>query len=203
MRRFAWLALAGALTAGALPAGAQIAAPAGWRAETFAFPLPFAPSIPYEGTEHVRFSPSWARFADDDGFTYVVLWELKRKPLEPAELERALDVYFDGLMEAVTKARKIADPGTVSQVSLHPLDTPDGWATALGGRVWTWNGFSKGEALVLNLEIAQRACAQGRTQVFFALSKAARTHATWNELRRIRGETGCEAPAPAAAAKPK
>jgi len=41
----AMLALAGALTAGALPAGAQIAAPAGWRAETFAFPLPFAPTL--------------------------------------------------------------------------------------------------------------------------------------------------------------
>jgi hypothetical protein len=196
MRWIVWLACAGALSA-----AAQIAAPASWRSETFAFPLQFAPSIPYEGTEHVRFAPSWARFADDDGFTYVLLWDLKRKPLEPAELERALDVYFDGLMEAVTKARRIADPGTVSQVSLHPLASPEGWTAALGGRVWTWNGFSKGEALVLNLEITQRACSPGHTQIFFALSKAARTHAAWNELRRIRGETGCPAPAPGSTAK--
>src|SRR5690242_19020734 len=86
-----------------LPAAAQLAAPADWRKQSFDFPLPFAPSIPYEGTEHVRFSPSWSRFAQDDAFTYVVLWELKRAPLQTEELERALDVYFDGLMELATK----------------------------------------------------------------------------------------------------
>ena len=197
MRWLAWLACGAALAA-----GAQIAAPADWRAQSFPFPLQFAPSIPYEGSEHVRFSPSWARFAEDDGFTYILLWELERKPLEPAELERALDVYFDGLMEMATKNRKITDPGTVSQVSLHPLAAPDGWTAALGGRIWTWNGFSKGEPLVLNLEITQRACSAERTQIFFALSKAARTSAAWDELRRIRGATGCTAPPEAPAPKP-
>jgi hypothetical protein len=187
MRWIAWLACAALL-----PAAAQIPAPAGWRVQTFRFPLDFAPSIPYEGTEHVRFSPSWSHFADEDAFTYVVLWDLERKPLETAELERALNVYFDGLMELATKTRKIEDPGTVSQVSLHPMASPEGWSTALGGRVWTWNAFSKGEPLVLNLEITQRACAAQRAQVFFAISKAARTGPAWKELRQIRAGTGCD-----------
>ena len=187
-----WLAVVAC--AAVFTASAQVAAPADWRVQTFPFPLQFAPSIPYEGTEHDRFSPSWARFAQEDAFTYVVMWDLKRKPLEPEELERALDVYFDGLMELATKARKIDDPGTVSQVSLHPMAAPKDWSTALGGRVWTWNAFSKGEPIVLNLEITQRSCNAERTQVFFAISKAPRTHAAWNELRRIRGDTGCPAP---------
>jgi hypothetical protein len=174
---------------------AQVAAPAGWRSQSFQFPLQFAPSIPYEGTEHVRFSPTWTHFADDDGFTYVVLWELKRKPLEAAELERALDVYFDGLMELATKTRNIEDPGTVSQVALHPMSTPTGWSAATGGKLWTWNAFSKGEALTLNLEVTQRECTAGATQVFFAFSKAARDHKAWEELRRIRAQTACAAPA--------
>jgi hypothetical protein len=186
-RWLGWLACAALL-----PAAAQIEAPAGWRAQSFTFPLEFAPSIPYEGSEHVRFSPTWTHFADRDGFTYVLLWDLKRAPLEPAELERAMDVYFDGLMEHATRARKIADPGTVSQVSLHPMSAPEGWSAALGGRVWTWNAFSKGEALVLNVEIAQRACTAQRTQLFFAISKAARTEAPWDELRRIRARTKCD-----------
>ena len=190
MRWIAWLACAAWLTA-----LAQVAAPDTWRSQTFRFPLAFAPSIPYEGTETVRFSPSWAHFADEDAFTYVVLWDLQRKPLEPAELERALNVYFDGLMELATRTRKIDDPGTVSQVSLHPMASPEGWSTALGGRVWTWNAFSKGEPLVLNLEITQRMCTEKRSQVFFALSKAARNAPAWTELRRIRGATGCAAPA--------
>lgn len=172
-------------------ARAQVAAPDSWRKESFAFPLQFAASIPYEGTEHVRFAPDWAEFASERGFTYVFLWDIKRRTLEPAELERALNVYFDGLMEQITRARKLVDPGTVSSVALHPLAAPPGWTSAAGGRLWTWNGFSKGEPLTLHLEVAQRPCGEDRTHVFFAFSRAARTHAAWDELRAIRKSTAC------------
>ena len=100
-------------------------------------------------------------------------------------------MYFDGLMEAVTKARKLEDPGTVSAVALHPLKAPEGWAEAWGGRLWTWNGFSKAEALALHLEVALRHCGAERTQVFFAFSRAERGRELWKELRKIRADTGC------------
>jgi hypothetical protein len=170
---------------------ATIPAPKGWREQTFPMPLAFAPSLPYEGTEHDRFSPAWADFASEGGFTYVILWDIKRRTLEPAELERALNVYFDGLMEQVTRGRRIVDPGTVTTSSLHPLAPPEGWQEAVSGRVWTWNGFSKGEALALNLEIAHRACGAERTQVFFAISRAERGRPAWKELRDIRADTRC------------
>jgi hypothetical protein len=192
MRLVAWMACCAVLGA-----AADIAAPATWRAERFDFPLVFAPSIPYEGVESVRFSPQWTKFSQPDGFTYVLMWDIRRKPLDPVELERALNVYFDGLMESATRAKRLDDPGTVSQVSLHPMATPEGWSTGLGGRLWTWNGFSRGEALVLNMEIAQRECPEGRTQAFFAFSMAPRDHAAWGELRRIRSATSCDAPPPA------
>lgn len=175
----------------ALAAQAQVPAPDSWRKESFQFPLQFAPSIPYEGSEHVRFAPDWTEFSSDRGFTYVFLWDIKRRNPEPQELERSLNVYFDGLMEAVTKARKIADPGTVSSASLHPIAPVAGWAAGYGGRLWTWNGFSGGEPLVLHLEVTHRPCDPDRTQVFFALSRAARSHAAWDELRAIRGATRC------------
>jgi hypothetical protein len=189
MRAIAWIACAVALGAGA----AELAAPESWRKESFTFPLVFAPSIPFEGSEHVRFSPAWSNFSQPDGFTYALLWDIKRRTLDPAEIERALDVYFDGLMEAVTRARKIEDPGTVSSVSLHPMETPDGWASASGGRLFTWNGFSKGEALELKLEITQRDCGADRSQVLMLFSKAPRDHPAWKELRTVRANTRCEA----------
>lgn len=179
------------LLAVACPVPAQIAAPDTWRKETFSFPLQFAPSIPYEGTEYVRFSPGWSDFASERGFTYVILWDVKRRTFEAAEFERALDVYFDGLMEQVTRGRKLADPGTATSVSLHPLAAPAGWQEALGGKLWTWNAFFKGEPLALQLEIAHRPCAADRTQVFFAFSRAERSAAAWDELRAIRNATGC------------
>jgi hypothetical protein len=179
----------------ALPAAAQVAAPDNWRKESFAFPLQFAPSIPYEGTEYIRFAPYWTDFAASRGFTYVILWDIKRRTLEPAEIERALNVYFDGLMELITRTRKIDDPGTVSSAALHPMAAPEKWSEALGGRLWTWNGFSKGEQLVLHVEVAHRACGEDRSQIFFAFSQAARTQPLWGELRAIREATAC-APSP-------
>ena len=191
MRLLAWVACAAFLSATA----AELAAPEDWRKESFDFPLVFAPTIPYEGKEHVRFAPAWSHFAQPDGFTYALLWDIKHRMLEPAEIERALNVYFDGLMESATRARKIDDPGTVSTVSLHPRATPEGWSTGLGGRLFTWNAFSKGEALELNLEIAQRDCGDGRAQVLMLFSKAPRDHAAWKELRAARARTTCGAKA--------
>lgn len=177
----------------ALVLAAAIAAPEGWRAETFTFPLAFAPSIPYEGREHVRFAPRWSDFAGEQGFTYVILWDIKRRDVEPRELERALTVYFDGLMENVTRGRKIDDPGTVTAVALNPMAAPRGWTQGASGKVHTWNGFAKGEPLVLHLEVAMRACGDDRTQLLFAFSKAARDAAAWNELRTLREKTTCDA----------
>lgn len=189
MRAIACIACAAAMSV----AAAELAAPDDWRKESFTFPLVFAPSIPYEGTEHVRFSPAWSHFAQPDGFTYALLWDIKRRTLAPAEIERALDVYFDGLMEAATRAKKLEDPGTVSSVSLHPMAIPEGWTMASGGRLFTWNGFSTGEALELKMEITQRDCNEDRSQVLILFSKAPRDQPVWKELRAIRANTSCEA----------
>jgi hypothetical protein len=181
------------LAASLLPALAlgQVGAPAEWRKETFTFPLPFAPTIPYEGTEHVRFSPQWSKFATEQGFTYVFLWDLKRREVPPQELEKHLNAYFDGLMESVTKNRKLEDPGTVSAASLHPMKAPEGWAEGYGGRVFTWNGFAKGEKIGLHMEVTQRACGTDRTHVFFAFSLQPRESPVWQQLREIRAATPC------------
>jgi hypothetical protein len=168
-----------------------IAAPAEWRKETFPFPLVFAPSIPYEGTEHVRFSPQWENFSSEQGFTYVFLWDIKATPMEATHLERGLAVYFDGLMENVARARKLEEPPVHAAVVLHPLASPKGWKEAYAGKVHTWNPFAKGEDLRLDIEISHRPCGGERMQVFFAVSKAKRADAPWPELRAVRQATAC------------
>jgi len=179
-----------------------LAAPADWRRESFTFPLIFAPTIPYEGTEEVRFPPYWNDFASERGFSYVFLWDVKRRRIEPAELERGLNVYFDGLMEQVTRARKIEDTGLVTSVALHPLGAPEGWQDAVAGRLFTWNAFVKGEPMTLNVEIAHRPCPPDRTQIFFAFSRTERENPVWQELRAVRSATACGEVTPPPAATP-
>jgi hypothetical protein len=189
-RALAALAL-GMLMLAAGPAAAQIAAPGDWRKESFTFPLPYATTLPYEGAEHVRFAPEWKKFDQPEGFSYVFLWDIKPTLLEGEALERAMSVYFDGLMNNVAIARHLDAMVAESAVVLHPLDAPDGWRLAYAGAIHTWNGFSKAEALVLNAEITQRACGPDRMQVFFALSMAERSAPIWKKLRAAREATGC------------
>jgi len=176
-----------------LAAASLITAPDGWRNESFDFPLRFAPSIPYEGQEHVRFHPKWDQFADEAGFSYVVLWDVKEVPVEPADLEDHLETYFNGLMSNVARGRKLEEPAK-TVVAAHPMATLPGWKQGFGVEIRTFNAFSKGEPLLLHGEVTQRTCGNGRMQVVIALSQARRDRAIWKGLRDIRSATTCEAP---------
>jgi len=168
-----------------------VPAPEGWRKESFIFPLPFAPSIPYEGKEHVRFTPSWARFGEENGFSYVFLWDLKATPVTPEDIEEYLEAYFNGLMNNVGKQRKVSDKESKAVTAVHPMASLAGWGQGYGVEVRTWNAFSRGEPLLLYGEIGQRECGE-RMQLFFAFSRAGRDRPIWEELRAARNATSCD-----------
>lgn len=176
-----------------LLAAAILTAPDGWRKESFQFPLGFAPTIAYEGTEHVRFAPGWQQFDGDEGFSYVFVWDVKAKPVTPEDVEEYLEVYFDGLMNNVSRGRKLDGQPAKAVVAAHPMTGVPGWSQAYGAQVRTGNAFSKNEPLLLHGEITQRNCGAERMQVFFAMSKAPRDRPIWERLRAIRMATPCEA----------
>ena len=177
----------------ALVFAAFITAPADWRKESFDFPLRFAPSIPYQGTEHVRFNPKWDKFDEEAGFSYVVLWDVKEVPLEPADIEDHLETYFNGLMANVARGRKLDAPAK-SVVAAHPMARVPGWQQGFGVEIRTFNAFARGEPMLLHGEVSQRSCGNGRMQILFALSKSPRDRPIWNGLRGVRSATTCEAP---------
>ena len=190
-RALACLALAAALDAAATQDNI-IPAPDDWKKESFSFPLAFAPTIPYEGMEHVRFSPDWQRFASENGFTYVFVWDLKAAPVTTEDLEDYLEAYFNGLMKGVAPARALQAPAAGAAAAIHPMTAIPGWTQSFGADLHTWNAFSKGEPLLLHGEIAQRACGERRMQIFFAFSKATRDRPIWEQLRAARKATPCE-----------
>jgi len=185
-----WSALA-LIAACCGPAAAQVPAPPDWRKETFDFPLRFAPSIPYEGKEHVAFAPGWDKFDADTGFSYVFLWNLKTKPFNADDLEDYLETYFDGLMTNVGRARELLDKKVKTNAAAHPLMGVSAWTQSFGAEVRTWNAFSRGEPLLLWGEVTQRDCGE-RMQVFLAFSKSPRDHAIWDRLRAVRDATTCD-----------
>jgi hypothetical protein len=174
-----------------LLAVAILSAPDGWRKESFSFPLGFAPSISYEGTEHVRFAPGWEQFQGDEGFSYVFVWDVKAMPVAPEDVEDHLEAYFSGLMNNVSRGRKLEGEPRKATAAVHPMTAVPGWSQAYGAQVRTGNAFSKNEPLLLHAEVTQRPCGPQRMQIFFAMSKAPRDRAIWEGLRAIRKATPC------------
>lgn len=172
-------------------AASLIAAPPEWRAETFEFPLKFAPTIPYEGTEYVRFMPTWDQFATENGFSYVFMWDLKAKDVSPEDIEDYMETYFSGLMSNVARARKLPATATKTAAAVHPMTDVPGWTQGYGLEVRTANGFSKNEPLLVYGEVTRRECGAGRMQVFFAFSMARRDRPVWEGLRGARKATRC------------
>ena len=193
MKPFA-LAIALLLPLCATAAADLLPAPDNWRRESFDFPLTFAPGIGFEGSEHVRFAPGWGSFAGERAFSYVFLWDVKEvagPALTVNGLEFALRVYFDGLMQTASTARKAELRPEPTLADLHPMQAVEGWSEAHAGTIHTWNGFAKGEPLALEVEVTRRTCAGERAQVFFAVSKAKRSHPVWAELRKVRQGVSC------------
>ncbi len=85
--------------------------PDGWRTETIPFPLDFAPELPYQGLEELRFAPGMFEDGSDGFWTYAFVWWLPLDTRLDAEtLASDLESYFRGLTRAVSEAREF-DPG--------------------------------------------------------------------------------------------
>ena len=180
-----------ALAFAAAAAANLIPAPDDWRKESFDFPLQFAPEIKYQGTEYLRFNPDWDKFDAESGFSYVLVWDVKAVPVEPADMEDNLETYFNGLMSNVARGRKLPEAAKAA-VQAHPMAAPRDWQQGFGVEIRTSNSFSKGEPLTLHGEVTQRNCGSGRMQIFIALSKSKRDKPIWNSLRKARGGTVCQ-----------
>ncbi|MGZ5662395.1 MAG: hypothetical protein ACXWG6_13600, partial [Usitatibacter sp.] len=133
----------------------------------------------------------WARFAADEGFSYVFMWDVKTAPVTPEDIEDFLEAYFTGLMKNVGAQRKIGDKEIKTAAAAHPMAALAGWDQGYGLEVRTWNAFSKGEPLLLYGEVGQRNCG-ARMQIFYAFSRTPRDRPIWEGLRAARKATTCE-----------
>lgn len=127
--------------------------PAGWKHETIPFPLDFAPSLPYRGSEELRFAPG---FFDPDApgyFSYVFVWWIEAGPrLERATVEGHLKEYFVGLTKAVAKDDFEPDLSRI-EARLEANREP-----GLAGTVRTIDAFKTRREVLLNVRAKTGAC---------------------------------------------
>ena len=122
---------------------------------------------------------------------YVYVWELDRGTLGKGDPYRVMRTYYDGLMYAISEARRLIEPGTPALLQLDPMPRPAGWHEAYAGTLRSRETYLEGDAVLLNAEITRRDCTPGRSQVFYVVSTKPRDHPDWEELRRARERVTC------------
>jgi hypothetical protein len=123
---------------------------------------------------------------------YLFVWDLDRDTVGRGDPYRTLRTYYDGLIYAVTEARRLVEPGTPAQLHLDPMRPVSGWDEAYAGTLTSHETHLGGNPLVLHAEITRRDCGRSRVQVFFALSQSPRDAASWPDLRKARERISCD-----------
>jgi hypothetical protein len=178
---------------GATPASFELPTPVGWKTETIPFPLDFAPSLSYRGTEELRFAPGFFKQGAEGFWSYAFVWYLEGDvPFTAAVLAQNLETYFNGLAKAVEKPG-VYDATTAAVHARFEEDKQGNrGSTHYEGTVDTYDAFATHARVTLHARVDVLRCAtEGRTAVLFRASPQPPDHALWGELERITSGFQC------------
>ena len=162
--------------------------PDGWRGETFAFPLEFAPSIAHRGAEELRFPPGFLEPGQPGYWSYAFTWRTEdAAELDAARLGSELTVYFKGLIAAVDEKHRIDAASRESIAASAEPDGPGRWKL----RAHVIDAFKTGAPIDLVGWAARTACDSGALWVF-VLARA--DSPLRGELDALARSAACGAP---------
>ncbi len=157
-----------------------------WAKEIIEFPLGFAPEIPFEGYEDLRFAEGWSN-KDSPGFwSYVCAWRVNGR-IEPTAsmLEYYMQLYFDGLMNI--GPNRIGDENIHSTAAVFHKETE----TTYGGKIKTFDTRYTKNLMTLNVEIEVQFCPNSNaTIVLFRLSPKEFEDGMWVKLKKVKVKDG-------------
>lgn len=180
----AWIALAGLLAPQEPPQTtaqepALLAVPEGWRYERLGFPLAFAPELELRGFEDLSFAPGMFDPASDSYFSYALALKLEGDVwVDEGMLARFLETYYGGLYRAVAVSKNLPVENRPTRASVRRD------AGNYRARVETFDAFSTGNALTLELELALHS-SESATELLGLASPMAADAPIWSELREI------------------
>ncbi len=123
---------------------------------------------------------------------YLFVWDLDRATIGRGDPYRTWRAYYDGLMYAVSEARRLIEPGTPAQVTLEPIAAVKDWDEAYSGTLVSRETYLEGAPALLHVEVTRRDCDRKRVQLFFAVSYAPPDSPEWDEMRKTRATISCD-----------
>ncbi|MHB8207873.1 hypothetical protein [Mucilaginibacter sp.] len=164
--------------------GYSLPLPEKWKSETIPFPIDFAPSIPYQGIEELRFTPGWGDAKSNDYWSYTFLWFVDGTPQVNANLLNTyLTTYFDGLYHSNNKSSPDSVGFTKSDIT--NTSTASGDEQTYSGKISTLNFLTKKKiTFYVSIHLQPHADAK-ETAIFFEVSPKPYSNPVWGELDGI------------------
>jgi len=153
-----------------------------WRKEAFTFPKPFAPEVDFEGVADVRFTHGWSNQESPLFWSYAFAWKIDLdERLSDAELERYLELYFDGLMTAVNRDKELTVPVTNALFESTPIEE----ALSYKGKIKLYDAFFSKDILTLHVNGSYEYCIKEDKHIYlFRLSVKELDQVEWNHLNQ-------------------
>ena len=147
-------------------------------------PPVFAPGLPINGIEDIRFSPEWAKNKTEGYWTYCFLWSLQGStPLSKTELETCLKYYYTGLIKGNLKEAKIDTLNAIPvTIKLHPIPNVAAGRKAFEGELHMLNYMTR-EPITLNFKIHQK-----DNFIFFEASPLPYSNKMWGVMDAVLKE---------------
>jgi hypothetical protein len=171
--------------------------PGSWAADSrYPFPLPWSPTLAYQGFEDLFFAPNFDDTGSPEYHSYLFFLWLEGTPaLSAKQLESDMLVYFRGL--AGERGRNYGFAPDSSKVAASYTEDAGaqrkfGGAAArtFSGTVTLWD--THGKLITLNSEVVAAVCpGSNHTAMFFGMSLEPRDGEMWKQIDLVRDSFHC------------
>lgn len=160
--------------------------PAAWAFERFSLPPSFAPTIPYQGVEELRFAPGMFNKDTVTYFAYAFIAQLDNViTISQKDINDYLLKYYKGLCSSVATDRKLAvDTTEITATVEKKKGIPE---IIYDASINVFGVFADGAPVKLNMEIkVLMNTAAKKTYLVFIASPREKTDAVWKRLYAIQ-----------------
>ena len=166
--------------------------PKGWDVERFLIPIEFAPSIPYNGVEDIRFTPGWGKKESAEYWSYVFLWYLDgTQKFDSKVIGKNLLAYYTGLINVNIDKTKIDTTKIPAvKVLVKTKTTQKGDLKTFEGTVNMFDYMTQ-KPIKLNLLIHVKSCPGNKTFVFHEVSPMPYSNEVWKSLDQLWSSFKC------------
>ncbi len=153
-----------------------------WRKESFRFPMPFAKAVDFDGVADVRFAKGWEDKNSPNFWSYAFGWKIAiDEKLTETDIEKYMQLYFDGLMNVVNKDKSKVVPPTITLFT--SIESAEG--IDYKGKIRFYDAFFTQEMMTLNVQGKYRYCKELDKSIYiFKLSPQQLDSAVWMHINK-------------------